>query len=124
MKTSKINKVEMLPEWSNSHGTYYPHKIHLENNDVGIINKKSKNAYSKGQELTYELNGTDNVGNNKIKEIKPEFNGYKKSQGNNASFALSYAKDLAIANISQGKEVTAKQVVKVAETFNDWLKAN
>ena len=76
--------------------------------------------------MKYEITGQDKQGNNKFKELKEEFTGggYKKPQSNNASFALSYAKDLGIAHINQGKDFGAKEIIQVAEKFNSWLNEN
>ena len=121
-KTSKITNVEVLPEWSNSNGTFYPHKVTFENGDVAIANKKTQNAYSIGQELKYQITGQDNVGNNKFKEVKePYMGGGAKKQYSNSSFALSYAKDLAVAHITKGNDFGSKEILAVAEVFNNWL---
>ncbi len=125
VKKSKIQKVEMLPEWSNDYGTYYPHKVTFENGDVAIANKKSKDAFTINQEIQYEIVGQDPAGNNKFKEVQDESYtpGFKK-QGGNASFALSYAKDLGIAHINKGAEFGATEIIQVAEKFNKWLNEN
>lgn len=43
------------------------------------------------------------------------------NRGGNESFALSYAKDIAVAHINHGKEFKSTEVVKVAEEFFNWL---
>ena len=132
-KISKITKVEMLQEWSNANGTFYPHKVTFENGDVAIANKKSQNAYIAGQEIKYQIVGQDNVGNNKFKEVKEDYSyggggrpkgGY--SKGSNASFALSYAKDIAVAFINNENEdnLSSDDILALANKFNKWLNEN
>ncbi len=59
----------------------------------------------------------------KVKWNKPGATGGFKggNRGGNESFALSYAKDIAVAHINHGKEFKATDVVKVAEEFYTWL---
>ncbi len=123
IKKSKITKVEMLPEWTGANGTFFPHKVTFENGDIAIANKKTQNAYSEGQEIQYTLDGVDNYGNKRFKEHREStYSGGKK--GSNASFALSYAKDLAVAHIRNGVEYKADDIMKVAGKFNQWLNEN
>ena len=115
-KTSKIKSVEMLEEWSGNHGTFYPHKVLFENGDIAIANKKTQNAYTVGETLKYEITGQDPAGNNKFKEVKDDFVPGKRSKGSNASFALSYAKDLVVAD-----KVKIENILPIAEKLNNWL---
>jgi len=59
----------------------------------------------------------------RIKWNKPGSTGGFKggNRGGNESFALSYAKDIAVAHINHGKDFNAGDVVKVAEVFYTWL---
>lgn len=41
----------------------------------------------------------------------------------NESFALSYAKDVAVAHIGQGKEFKSAQILDVADAFYNWLES-
>lgn len=62
----------------------------------------------------------------KIKWNKPVASGGfggGKRQGGNESFALAYAKDIAVAHIEKGKEFKASDVVTVAETFYNWMES-
>ncbi len=119
-------QVKVLPEWSNSYGTFYPHYVTFENGDVAITNKTKENAFSVGQELQYELVGEDNVGNQKFKEYR-ENPSQSQGQGSNASFALSYAKDITVARITTGLEADKElmnDLIKTANIFNKWLNEN
>lgn len=126
-KTSKIQSVEMLQEWTHqaSGDTMYPHKVMFENGDIAIANKKKPNAYTVGQEIKYTLQGQDNQGNWKFKEVQQKQNWNRGGkQGGPASFALSYAKDLAVARINNGTTTSSQDVLKVASEFTKWLKEN
>lgn len=47
-------------------------------------------------------------------ETRPKANG-------NRSFALSYAKDMAVAEINNGKEITMEKVLAIAEGFRKFM---
>lgn len=131
-KKSKIKNLEMLPEWSNSNGTYYPHKVTFENGETAIANKKKQNAYQIGRELEYQIVGEDKVGNKKFKEIQQNNfnNSYKSKSVSNASFALSYAKDIMCKfvethNVTDDKaDAIADRAISIATKFNNWLNEN
>lgn len=58
----------------------------------------------------------------KFKLIKKNgFAGGGGRKAGNESFALSYAKDLGIANIAAGKAFGSKEILAVAEVFYQWL---
>jgi hypothetical protein len=44
-----------------------------------------------------------------------------KTHGDNRSYVLSYAKDVAVAMITSGKECTVKTVLDVADQFLAWM---
>jgi hypothetical protein len=62
----------------------------------------------------------DDVKMNKPNGFAGAGGGGMKKAGNE-SFALSYAKDLACANIAMGKDFGSKEVLAVAELFYTWL---
>ena len=124
MKKSKITAVEILDPWSNNYGTFYPHKCTFENGDVAITNKVEADALKVGQELNYEITGQDKLGNNKFKEIQEEKRKPFGPRGSNASFALAYSKDWAIAQLMNGENVSTKDILKIADKFNEWLNEN
>lgn len=49
--------------------------------------------------------------------------GFKAQRAANESYSLSYAKDVAVAHIGQGKAFTAQQIIQVAEEFYKWLES-
>lgn len=62
----------------------------------------------------------------KIKWNKPNaggggFGGRGGNRGGNESFALSYAKDLAIAYVAKDKMVEPAKIVEWAEVFYNWM---
>ncbi len=62
---------------------------------------------------------------NKIKWNKPNAGGgggYQgKQRSGNESFALSYAKDYAVAKVTNGKEFKGEDILKLADLFYNWL---
>ena len=121
-KKSKIITVEMLPEWSNSYGTFYPHKCTFENGDIAITNKAKQNAFKEGQELKYEITGQDNSGNNKFKEIQED-----QRQGDKDKIQIYIIKQSALRRaIEHLKEkepelLTKENVIKLAEYYTNWV---
>ena len=127
--TSKVTKAEYKDSFKSEYGELHSFAIEFENGDRGFYSSKSKdqNKFIEGSEADYEKE--EKQGKNgvyyKIKPAKKEFssNGYSGSskKSSNASFALSYAKDLGIANIGQGKVIHAEDITKVADHFLNWL---
>lgn len=78
--------------------------------------------FKQGQESEYEYVGGEHP---KIKLPKKEFNPSKGSGGSNASFALSYSKDVLVASyMTQNGDVLAlstDQMFALAEKMNNWL---
>lgn len=132
-KTSKIQEVGTINRWDGPNGTVFYHTILMENGDRGSIGKKHENAVKIGDTLTYQIELSDR--GNKIKEVRENnftsggqrFAGAQR--GSCASFALSYAKDIAVANINKSDkpfdmEMIAGKVVASAAIFRKWLKEN
>jgi hypothetical protein len=131
MKTAKVESVgQHIREWPNPKGgSIYYHEIVLDNGDHGSIGKKQPHGIKVGDEITYTIEYDDR--GNKIKAVQPQFNGgfqggAKRAQGSPASFALSYAKDLAVAVLERPNNTltlddVAPQILGVAERFNDWM---
>lgn len=104
-KTAKIEKITGSKERTGPNGTVHYISVEMDNGDKGTIGKKSKDALSVGDELTYELVEKEFNGNitYNIKEVKE--NTFQKKSGGYTrnykadfiSFAMSYAKDLSVA---------------------------
>jgi hypothetical protein len=131
MITSKVHEIIEVREWKGGHGTVFFHKLKMDNGDIGEIGKKVDNAFRVGDELTYEIEPTQF--GNKFKVPQPAFGGGNgfggAKKGSTASFALSYAKDLAVANIAVNNAPIemaslATKIIATATTFQNWLKEN
>jgi hypothetical protein len=128
-KTAKVEDVIQIREWTNptTKQVIYYHVIALDNGDKGSVGKKSRDAVKVGDTLTYTIDG------DKIKQVQP--NGFgggfrgAPQKSSSASFALSYAKDIAVANINKSDKplemyALADKVIATATKFNAWLKEN
>lgn len=119
MAKSKVINVESKGSWDGQYGTMYSFEYEFEDGTKGVANHQTNQPkHNKGDEVEYEISGQDKLMNNKIKFIQASsFNGYSKKQDkSNGSFALSYAKDLVIAD-----KITIDQLVKTAIKFNNLL---
>jgi hypothetical protein len=127
-KTAKVEDVIQIRKWESpdkSRVMFY-HVIALDNGDKGSVGKQTEGAIKVGDSLTYTIDG------DKIKEVRQ--NGFGgggfrggRSQGSPASFALSYAKDLAVANIGKSDKPLemdglADKVIATAVKFHTFLK--
>ena len=74
MKTSTITAVQGNGTWEGPHGLLYSYEVRLNNGDHILLNAKSENAFSIGQELSYELTGkTDRNQTPYAKKVNPQF---------------------------------------------------
>ena len=74
MKTSTISAVQGNGTWEGPHGLLYSYEVRLNNGDHILLNAKSDNAFSIGQELNYELTGkTDRNQTPYAKKVNPQF---------------------------------------------------
>lgn len=127
MKTAKVTEVIQIREWPNPKGgSIFYHVIALDNGDKGSVGKKAKGAIKEGDTLNYTIDG------DKIKEAFQQNGfggGFKAQRGSSASFALSYAKDIAVANIAKSDkplemDALAGKIIATAAKFQNWLKEN
>ncbi len=121
MKQSKIVNVQGNGSWQGTYGTMYQFEYTLENGDIGLANhKKNEPRFNIGEDVNYQIT-KDKVGNDAISFITADQpnnynNNKKQSQG---SFALSYAKDLAVAD-----KISVDNILNKAAEFNNWLNNN
>lgn len=108
----------------------FVHYIEFDNGDSGEYHSKKDTCdkFVAGIETPYtreeRINGNyTNIFIKPVQEEKQSEAFPKKQSGSLESFALSYAKDLACANIASGKAVTATNTIAVAEEFYNWLKS-
>lgn len=138
-KTSTIDDIISVRPYDGQNGRIWYYDIVLANGDSGSIGKKSDDALHVGQRITYTAE--EGKFGLKIKEYREPFtpggNGQRTAPSaggspfaagadRNASFALAYAKDIAVALIARSeKPVTAahaEQVtLEVAEKFLSFL---
>lgn len=128
-KTATVTKAEYTGKtWTNQEGkVFHFHDIAFDNNDAGqyMSVKDNQDKFKVGEQAEYEVIPKDGYPD-KIKPVqsaKP-FGGGGGKRGSNASFALSYAKDLACANIEKGMEVKSTHVTAIADHFLKWLNDN
>lgn len=122
--TSKIQEIKSVKPHNGAHGTIFYHHLVMDNGDKIDIGKKSECKI--GWELTYEIIGDPSQQEfTKAKAAQKEGGftpttsvaGSKSTQS--ASFALSYAKDLVVAD-----KIKIDDILKTADKFNLWLKSN
>ena len=121
-----IGKIEAIykngQSFDTQYGKLFPFKVTINGEEGAYYAKTEEAKYKVGDEVEYDLQRTDKGNKIKIKGTpKPEF---KKKGGSNASFALSYAKDLAVAHLAKGNDFGAKEIIQVADVFKKWLDEN
>ena len=119
MKTSKIKEIRSVNSYESKYGTFYAHEILMENWDAWQLSKKTEGSIKVGDELNYTI--TENEYGFKIKEVRdfPTNQQWGKKKGWNASFALSYAKDLVVAG-----KTDVGTILEQATKFKEWLDNN
>jgi len=128
----KILEIDPTGSWEGQHGTMHTYSIKLEMMDGltirGEANAKSNNVedlpYKVGEEVEFEHEEAANPAHpDKLKIKKEGQSSYSgsKAKGNNRSFALSYAKDIAVALIGQGGKIKKSEIIEIADTFVTWL---
>lgn len=121
---SKVKKVDYQGVFNSNYGDLFKYRYEMEDGMVINANHKKQEPIPIGTEVEYVVKGDTSQGEKYGNVGKPK-NGFKAGNGKSGSqgsFALSYAKDLAIAHINQGKEFKTGEIIKVADAFNEWLK--
>lgn len=152
VKTAIIDDIVKINPWDGPKGRVWYYDLILSNGEKGSIGKKSDDALVVGQKFTYTAEMTDR-GTFRFKEYR-EFNpqGGRPSQtsgpaqpiaqavqtpqnaqnwqgggSRNASFALSYAKDVVCAAIAAGEfrntpfKDICSEMFHLADLNLDWL---
>lgn len=122
MTTTKIKSVEVGKPWSNANGTFYPHTYELEDGQTVVANHKENGKFSVGEEVEYEVTGTDKVGNTKAKVSKPQQSGGGFSRGggykpDTVGITVGACLNLAVSMYNAGK---FDDLAKI-KTTADWL---
>ena len=135
-KQAKLTNIESQNSYTTQHGTFYNYQLTFDNGDVGQYGSKKESIkllpFGDGDTLYYEYHGGQYPKIKKPSKNNPNDNSYSNnsnrsnstgrtnSYSNNASFALSYAKDLAVAHIAKGNEFGSKEIIKVADALLTW----
>lgn len=143
----KIKSIEKRGSWTGTHGTMYTYYVEIESNSGAVVtgeaNAKAETIeglpYKIGDMVEYEHQPSDNPSYDDKLQIKKE--GYSgdasqpnysggKAKGSNRSFALAYAKDLAVAVVGRGGMSSTGQItprpsdesiIETAQKFVEWL---
>jgi len=122
MKISKVKQVQGSGTYDSKFGLLYKFEYLMEDGTVLTANHKTADGNFKiGETVEYEIKGSNDYGSwGKVGKPQEEqqTNNYKKmnTKGNNASFALSYAKDLCVGGV-----IKPEQILTIASKFNTWL---
>lgn len=127
MKSSTITKIGSPREWTGQHGKVFFTDVVLSDGVSVSLGRKTPNGIKAGDPVNYEVDA-----NGKAKEIRQQPYGSKGGgyrQDSTAATALQCAKDLAVANIGKADkplemDQLATKILKTADRFNAWLKAN
>jgi len=125
MQTSKITNKQGQGNWPSKYGLMYKWDIEFENGDCGEANTKDEDgkSYIVGETIDYEITDTDHGKRIKKLQVAGSPNSVKKG-GSNASFALSYAKDLVIGTVDSPVNHGEDAVMAIASKFKKWLDDN
>lgn len=137
VKTATIEDIINVRPYENKYGTTYYYTIVMDNGDQGSWGKKSDDAFSVGQRVTYLREETErgvvfknppqdfprNGAGGATQAARQAPRGHQ-GEDRNRSFALAYAKDLVVALVA-GRDIksseAAEVTVKVADRFLEWL---
>lgn len=119
MKTSKITDALYETKWND----FNIYKLQLANGTSGKILTKSW-VPQVGEELNY----TYDVEKSRFKRINPEYqnkpqgsgNTYQ-SKGNTQDMIIRQVALKAAVDFSNGRNLKVDQVLKIADSFNDWV---
>lgn len=119
----KIKSIKPAGSFDSQHGTLYKSVYEFEDGTVLTANHKTEvSKYKAGDEVEYEVTKDDPKWgkSGKVSSI----NNFQKKGNNNASFALSYSKDIYIAKIAAGQDPQGKTLLDTANLFLKWLNEN
>jgi len=134
LKTSTVKSVQGSGTWDSNYGTLYSFEYQMEDGTILKANHKTDSPFNVGEKVDYEITKENEFGKiGKVKKYNSDAhkahatgNYPSKSKGSNASFALSYAKDLLVPSAGgfSDPNLLADDVLKIAERFNAWLNNN
>lgn len=127
MAIAKITNVVANGSYDSKYGTMYKFNYTFEDGvTISSQHKDASKAFNIGDEVEYNVKGENTYGKyGSVQKPQDQFQSKGKGQKSSlSSFALSYAKDLAVAHIAQGLQPTPHQVCEDASVFLKWLKEN
>lgn len=141
MPTNTIREILGSRDFETRNGLFTSFKVELDNAAIGEITKKRGNVVKAGDTIEYTIEPNGSFPDKfKLVQANSNFGGGGNSGGGkkwngdgggkNESFALSYAKDILIANIKadvSGREadlmVAAELATRIADKFYNWLES-
>lgn len=130
--SAKVAQVVDVKPWGEGSRQTFYHNLVMDNGHK--INIGKKKTLIVGDALNYEVTEVGQQEFNKCKAWNPEYNNNapqsnytpkKSSQSNNASFALSYAKDVYVAHGGESPDNSIKgaseYITGLADEFLTWL---
>lgn len=127
---TKVKEVIQEGTWNSNQGDLmYKHTYTFEDGVIMQASHKSVTPFPVGSEVDYEVKKNDPTYGKSGSVKKPQEGNFNSNNGGSkqsstASFALSYAKDLAVSHIEKGNEFKTDHILQVASAFNEWLKNN
>ena len=125
-KKAKVISATYKKSFENKGTTFFTHAIEFDNGDKGDYVSKAfeQSKFVQGQTVDYTIEKQESNGyvNYRIKPAEQAFAGGFKGGGkdfkpNNKGFALSYAKDITVALIAQGKVENSKEAIAITKAF-------
>lgn len=122
-KKAKVIGATYKKSFESNGTTFYTHVIEFDNQDKGdyITKTFEQTKFTVGEIIDYTIERTEKNGfvNFRIKTIEQPFTkfGGGKPAPNNKGFALSYAKDITVALIGQGKVEDSKGAIAITKAF-------
>ena len=123
MKTAKVTNVQ----GSGTFKELYVFELQLDNGDTGKIYKKGQDAGVKvGEEITYTLNDKGSIKIQREQYSGGGGGGFSKSSPNTQKSiqrqcSIKSAVALCSAYIKSGNSVNSADVLRLADTFNNWV---
>jgi hypothetical protein len=124
-KKAKVISAAYKKSFENKGTTFFTHAIEFDNGDKGEYVSKSfeQTKFVNGQTVDYTIEKNESNGyvNYRIKSVEQAFaggfKGGKDFKPNNKGFALSYAKDITVALIAQGKVSSSVDAIAMTKAF-------
>ena len=131
IKKSKPSSIEAKGTFDSKFGLMYKYEISMEDGNTGqYASKKYTSTEADGFPFIINVETEYEWHPGQYPAIKPksDFKASKGGNGSNASFALSYAKDVLVASyMTANPEIltlSTEQMFDLANKMNEWLNKN